>query len=573
MAERPGKRKRPPLNYDKCRFCRKAKKACTPVQRTWPQKCQRCTELELECSESSRAAGAPTSIPTQPNNQAIDSQLIRDISLRAMWLGRLNCYHKAIEVVLNTQEELFPGCGYGAPIHKRCNFVELENKSYFNDVFPKIFISNNSLAGYLAQAAIGVTYPQYFSPTQICPTTVDRFRENGDIGTALVIQEILLLALPTWKWSLGGIDELSKYWDIFQQTTDRVRITLEREIPAVPPIHYSLLVGEARMAGQHWDTSNFFPFASRFISMKDYLERSLLHVALDLGIMGTESFYNQLKEFATARDILGRRPIHIACSRFREYPAGYILDITTDYDVKDRLGRTALHYASSCGNEYAVHRLIKQGANIDPKDDSFKTPLSWAVEHGHTSVARLLLKSGADANTRDKTSLALLLLAARRGHTEIVQALLEYNADVHRRPTLSRITALHLAASRGHSAIIELLLNNGARVDSRDDNGKTALHLAVENRHINTTEVLLRNGAGVDETDSNGETALIKATSRGNTPIVQELLKNKAAVNIVDIFGGRALIYAQTYGHTHIFQLLRKYLADPDTEFPSWVME
>ncbi|KAI1126332.1 hypothetical protein F5Y10DRAFT_245054 [Nemania abortiva] len=77
MAELPTKRQRRRLNYDKCQFCRNAKKACTPSTRTWPQKCDRCIELELECSENSRATGAPPLIASQPAGQAIKATQIQ----------------------------------------------------------------------------------------------------------------------------------------------------------------------------------------------------------------------------------------------------------------------------------------------------------------------------------------------------------------------------------------------------------------------------------------------------------------------------------------------------------------
>ncbi|KAI0190010.1 ankyrin repeat-containing domain protein [Xylaria flabelliformis] len=110
MAEPSRKKQRRHLNYDKCRCCRQAKKACTPIKRIWPQKCHRCTELELECSESTRAAGAPHLVPPQPVSQVVnatDTQEMYDLSLRVTWLRRLKLYQKTVDAAIEAQKILF----------------------------------------------------------------------------------------------------------------------------------------------------------------------------------------------------------------------------------------------------------------------------------------------------------------------------------------------------------------------------------------------------------------------------------------------------------------------------------
>ncbi|KAK4442769.1 hypothetical protein QBC34DRAFT_223974 [Podospora aff. communis PSN243] len=62
-----GRRRR--YNYAKCAACREQKKKCEPVDRVWPEKCKRCIDLGLGCSEPEdiRAKSGNTSHPLRPN--------------------------------------------------------------------------------------------------------------------------------------------------------------------------------------------------------------------------------------------------------------------------------------------------------------------------------------------------------------------------------------------------------------------------------------------------------------------------------------------------------------------------
>ncbi|KAH6871341.1 hypothetical protein B0T10DRAFT_553427 [Thelonectria olida] len=71
MDQAPRKRRR--LNYEKCHQCRAAKKKCEPTDRVWPQKCDRCIEERLECSENQRAAGSKC-LPPSPSGEVASTE-------------------------------------------------------------------------------------------------------------------------------------------------------------------------------------------------------------------------------------------------------------------------------------------------------------------------------------------------------------------------------------------------------------------------------------------------------------------------------------------------------------------
>ncbi|KAI0802738.1 ankyrin repeat-containing domain protein [Xylaria sp. FL0064] len=485
MSEPPKKRQRRHLNYNKCQFCRNAKKACTPVEQTWPQKCQRCIELELECSENSRAGGAPTSMTIQPKNQAVDINKIRDLSLGLTWFARLKLYHKTSEMVWDPQERLFPGWRRWIRARQKNEFIEHQETFLLNEFFAEMVFSNNPLAAFVAQAFnISSTPFQGFPPGHPIPEAAgvkaNHFWDNGD-----------------------------------RHQSERLTTILGRDVPALPPLHYLLHLTKKTVP--IWTFNAIF---FRFASARDYLGRSLLHVTLDLGITSYAIDLIQVG-IADTRDDWGRQVIPIACSQNSVAFVKRVLESTADYDVEDDLGRSALHYASSYGNEEIVRLLLERGANIHHEDGDGQVPISWATKHGHTTVVQLLLKNGAEAESRCGNG-SLLTTAASQGHTGIVQALLNNGVRSLNQP------ALRKAAGAGHTGTVELLLRYGGTIDGANFKGETALIYASRNGHANVVETLLKNGASINEENMYGETALIYASRNRHVDVVELLLKHGA---------------------------------------------
>ena len=65
------------------------------------------------------------------------------------------------------------------------------------------------------------------------------------------------------------------------------------------------------------------------------------------------------------------------------------------------------------------------------------------------------------------------------------------------------------AAKNGNIDWITELLNDGARVDTKNQDGETALMLAAENGHTECVKILLKNWADVNAKDEDGKTALL----------------------------------------------------------------
>ena len=76
---------------------------------------------------------------------------------------------------------------------------------------------------------------------------------------------------------------------------------------------------------------------------------------------------------------------------------------------------------------------------------------------------------------------------------DIVRRLLELRADPNIRT--KHTTPLHRASSRGFLETARLLLRYGAKVNEKDEEGKTPLQVVASKRHEEMTKLLVEHGA------------------------------------------------------------------------------
>ncbi|XP_067844505.1 ankyrin repeat domain-containing protein 63 [Heptranchias perlo] len=167
---------------------------------------------------------------------------------------------------------------------------------------------------------------------------------------------------------------------------------------------------------------------------------------------------------------------------------------------------------------------------------------------GEQAGARALL----DAISKDKIHLARFILDALDGR--IVNARSE-------RAQTPLISAVLLPLPAARSRFVRLLLERGARVNWRDEAGRTALSYACERGFLDSVKTLVQNNADPELADVWGNTALIYAAVAGRTAVVEFLVRafrrlgleidrpnqvGNSAVEVAEYLGHRECVLALT---------------------------
>ena len=112
------------------------------------------------------------------------------------------------------------------------------------------------------------------------------------------------------------------------------------------------------------------------------------------------------------------------------------------------------------------------------------------------------------------------------------------------------------AAERGETVVVRQLLSEGARINARDQRGRTALLAATQRNQIEAARLLIREGADVNAKDFIQDTPFLYAGAEGRTEILKLTLAAGADLKSTNRYGGTALIPAAHHGHVEAVTLL-----------------
>nr|XP_027071603.1 ankyrin-3-like [Coffea arabica] len=229
--------------------------------------------------------------------------------------------------------------------------------------------------------------------------------------------------------------------------------------------------------------------------------------------------------------------------------ASALIEAGADVNDRDKEGQSAMSLAVKSGNIGVVQVLIESGYSMEHSVDLF---LHDAAAMNRLDILEILCLgySDIDMNSTDSRGQTALHLAAHHGHLDVVRFLVSEGSDpdvvdgkgwapLHyatRKPTSKPSNScddLHRAArTEDDVEAIKNCLGQGAKVNSRDQNGWTPLHRAAFKGRIESVKVLINHGAEVDKVNDIGYTPLHLAVEAGHMQVALCLMAHGARANL-----------------------------------------
>ncbi len=120
------------------------------------------------------------------------------------------------------------------------------------------------------------------------------------------------------------------------------------------------------------------------------------------------------------------------------------------------------------------------------------------------------------------------------------------------------------AAEHGELPVVRQLLADGARIDARDQRGRSALLAATHRNRIDVARFLIQEGADVNAKDFIQDSPYLYAAAEGRIEILKMTLGAGADLKDTNRYRGTGLIPAAHHGHVEVVKLLLATAIDKD---------
>jgi uncharacterized protein len=209
-------------------------------------------------------------------------------------------------------------------------------------------------------------------------------------------------------------------------------------------------------------------------------------------------------------------------------------------------------------------RLIPSSPPPAPAIPSPDVQMSDAIDADDLPQVQALLKKGVSPNQKPQgVHSTFMELAIRKKRLDIVKLFVTQPGVTIDGPD-GKWGLIHEAASSEDIEITRLLLKHGARVNARDQIGRTPLHCCVDRimrippNCAAMATFLLDQGAKVNAVDNEGATPLLQACSYtdGGSDVAQVLLAHSARLNLANKNGLTPLDCAKGFGNAEMEKLL-----------------
>jgi len=208
----------------------------------------------------------------------------------------------------------------------------------------------------------------------------------------------------------------------------------------------------------------------------------------------------------------GCQPLHLATSNFAIVRS--LLEHGAEVNaLNPTSGRTPLHYSVDVWFTDGLLTLVEYGADCNAQDQNGDTPLHLSLQ-GDLSETKVeaLLNNGADPNIRNRNGKTPLhCMTDTQDLDEVLPLLTEAGADLEAKTPGGNTVLMTLLPKCGPtylSITLTTFLKAGARLDNRDDSGRTILHQLCECSPSEVISTLVEAGADPGTSDFEGNTLM-----------------------------------------------------------------
>ncbi|USP82278.1 hypothetical protein yc1106_09552 [Curvularia clavata] len=230
---------------------------------------------------------------------------------------------------------------------------------------------------------------------------------------------------------------------------------------------------------------------------------------------------------------------------------------------KDRSGKGPIEWACKGRQEKAVETLLAHIARID-KTKQYSSLINKAIEWGNQKILRMLAEKGANFNG------SWLHRAVWLGsETEIFKLLLKKGAKLESRDKDGR-TPLYLAAELEKERIVSFLIDAGADITTKDSACRTLLHAACSSNMERLVRKLLHMELDIRAKDK-FKTTMLHVLARDNLfreyrPLFRLLISEGVEVEAKNCHGSTPLHMAAASHNFALVGLLIEYGADVNAQ-------
>lgn len=250
-----------------------------------------------------------------------------------------------------------------------------------------------------------------------------------------------------------------------------------------------------------------------------------------------------------SRDDGGNTPLLLAVPAGLRDNTKLLLDAGADVKAVNARGATVAHMLAYSDDPKMFDLVLAHRPPLDRPDREGKTPMMQALEYLNLACVRALHERGVafPPPSATESGYPYSLYLAESSRVELLKYLIAEGVAIDWRDTSDFIpgkTLLHEAAWRGNARSVALLTKAGAKVDARDERGRTPLLLMLElapavlarepEETLEVTKLLLAAGADPLAKGGAGKDALDLAAAYPDTRVLRATLDAAIATGRLD---------------------------------------